>query len=279
MHASEKGKSLDHQVSVIIPCYNAEEHIDATILSVLGQTHQNFEIILIDDHSKDKTFLKLQDWAQKDTRIRITQTEKNTGGPATGRNIGMKLAKGYYVAFLDADDLWHPRKLEIQINLMEKHQVAFSFTEKYNFADAQDYLKVSQKLAVDEAKITTKIVRHGQLLCKNVIPTSSVLLKTSLACEIDFDTEKKTIAVEDYKKWLYTHQKINFSLGICCPFLGYRVHPQNLSKQKWKMFKKVNTLLSEYQVSGRGLGLMKYFYLTTYVVRSVCDLVSRKVAL
>ena len=100
-------------VTVIIPAYNAEVFLERTLRSALAQTYRNFDILIIDDGSRDDTRLVAERTAAGDSRVRIISVEN--GGVARARNIGIELSAAEYVAFLDADDLWHPRKLELQV--------------------------------------------------------------------------------------------------------------------------------------------------------------------
>lgn len=100
-------------VSVIIPAYNAESYLAITLESVLNQTFSNFEILIIDDGSTDKTTHIALKYSLLDDRIRLIKQDNH--GVATSRNVGIKYAKGEYLAFLDADDIWLPHKLETHI--------------------------------------------------------------------------------------------------------------------------------------------------------------------
>lgn len=104
-------------VSVIIPAYNAARTLEATVKSVLAQTMQDFEIIIVDDGSKDDSLSVARSFS--DSRIQVIA--QPNGGAAAARNSGIKAATGEYVALLDADDLWLPRKLEIQLAALEEH--------------------------------------------------------------------------------------------------------------------------------------------------------------
>lgn len=103
------------RVSVILPVYGVEKYIQQTIQSVLDQTYQNFEIIVVDDESPDKSVEICQGF--DDSRITIIH-QKNRG-LAGARNTGIRHAKGDYLAFLDGDDLWHPEKLEKHVYHLE----------------------------------------------------------------------------------------------------------------------------------------------------------------
>lgn len=126
-------------ISVIIPAYNAERTILETIKSVQEQTFSDFEIIVINDGSKDKTVEIVQ--SIKDDRIKIFSYEN--GGLCTARNRGISHATGEFIAFLDADDLWTPDKLELQLTLLKQHPeagVAYSWT---CFMDVDEQEKIS----------------------------------------------------------------------------------------------------------------------------------------
>jgi len=126
------------KISIIIPCYNSEQFIDRTIKSVLCQTFSDWELLLIDDHSTDKTKDILEKYAKNDTRIKILQTKENSGGPALPKNIGIENAKGEYIAFLDHDDEWLPEKLEKQLAVFEN-----SKDEKLGLVSCYFYIKDS----------------------------------------------------------------------------------------------------------------------------------------
>jgi len=108
-------------VSVLMPAYNAEKYIPEAIESILNQTFADFEFIIIDDCSTDKTWEIIQEYAQKDQRIVPIRNEKNLG--ITGnRNLLVSLAKGKYIVWQDADDISMPRRIERQFDLMEKNE-------------------------------------------------------------------------------------------------------------------------------------------------------------
>ncbi|MDA1571362.1 glycosyltransferase family 2 protein, partial [Bacillus cereus] len=115
------------QLSIIVPTYNASRFIEETIHSVLNQSFQDWELIIIDDCSTDNTVQKLNEFRKIDQRIRVKVLDENSGA-AIARNTGISMASGRYIAFLDSDDLWVPRKLEKQLNFMKENNVAFSFT-------------------------------------------------------------------------------------------------------------------------------------------------------
>ena len=120
-------------VSIITPMYNSEKFIDLTIQSVQSQTYQNWEMIIVDDASTDRSIEIVKKIMSNEPRLQLKQLVDNLG-PAHTRNNGIKLAKGRFLAFLDSDDLWHKDKLEKQIKFMQKNEYAFTYTgfEKIN---------------------------------------------------------------------------------------------------------------------------------------------------
>ena len=122
-------------VSIVVPVYNAEKFLKDTIQTVLEQTYPNWELLLVDDCSNDNSVDIIKEYVKDDKRIRLLKNEKNSGAALT-RNHGIKEAKGTYLCFLDADDLWEKEKLEKQLKFMKGNDCAFSFTD-YEFADSQ----------------------------------------------------------------------------------------------------------------------------------------------
>ena len=116
----------ENLVSIIMPAYNAEKYISNSINSIIQQTYKNWELIIVDDCSTDKTTRVILNY--KDERIRLLKNTKNSGA-AMSRNRALREAKGKWIAFLDSDDIWHPEKLERQLDFMLKNRYAFTFTD------------------------------------------------------------------------------------------------------------------------------------------------------
>ena len=117
-------------ISVIIPMYNAERYIKSCIMSVLRQTLQDFELICVDDCSTDNTVQVVMELAQKDSRIRLVKLAQNSGGASEPRNMGLRLSRGKYIMFLDADDMYTPTALEELGMIAEKWQADVVHTEQ-----------------------------------------------------------------------------------------------------------------------------------------------------
>lgn len=142
-------------VSIITPAYNSEKFIADTIMSVLNQTYQNWEMIVVDDCSTDKTAEIVLSIQKEDNRIRYIKNGSNRG-VAFSRNVALKSAKGKWIAFLDSDDVWHPEKLEKQIEFMNRNNYHFSYT---NYCEIDEHSKemgmlISGPKVIDKNKMT-----------------------------------------------------------------------------------------------------------------------------
>ncbi len=116
---------MNELVSIIMPSYNTANYIAHSIQSVLNQTYQKWELLIIDDCSTDNTYDVIKSF--QDKRIKLFQNKKNCGA-AISRNKGLKEANGKWIAFLDSDDIWFPEKLERQISFMKCNKYVFSYT-------------------------------------------------------------------------------------------------------------------------------------------------------
>ena len=162
----------DNLVSIITPCYNSDFFLEETILSVISQTYNNWELILVDDFSSDNTRDIIRKYSNQDIRIRYVFLQKNTG-VSNARNQGILNANGRYLAFLDSDDLWMPEKLELQLSFMKKKNYIFSYTA---------YSLISQ-----EGKNMSKIIN-----AVNNLDYASYLKNTVIGCLTVMLDRKKT---------------------------------------------------------------------------------------
>ena len=224
-------------VSIIVPVYNAGLFLDSTIESVLAQTYENWELILVNDRSTDGSKFVAEDYLS-DKRIHWIDMKQNSGA-ATSRNAGIELAKGRYIAFLDADDLWDKEKLAKQIAFMQKKDCAFSFTG-YEFATPSG-VPNGKKVNVP-ATITYK-----QALKNTTIFTSTVI----------FDTEKlpkesvkmPAVPSEDTATWWQVLKTVPMAYGINDALTYYRRNAGSLSANKiaaihriWNLYRNVEKL-------------------------------------
>lgn len=125
-------KFVDGLVSIITPLHNAQDFISETIDSVLAQDYENFELLIVNDHSDDASVEIVERYIKKDARIALYHSDEY--GAACARNLALRKAKGEFIAFLDADDLWLPNKLSAQIEFMQTKQIDFSYTP-YEYID------------------------------------------------------------------------------------------------------------------------------------------------
>ena len=176
-------------VSVIIPYYKKINQISKTLNSVLAQTFQDFEIILIYDDTDIHDLVYIKESFSKNSKIKIIQNKKNYGA-GMSRNIGIKHSSGNIIAFLDADDIWYSDKLEKQVKFMRENKYNFSFT---------NYLKkISNKKSIHVQSKKRKIL-YKDLLHDNEIGLSTVMLNKNIIKNELFPSLKTK---EDYVAWL-----------------------------------------------------------------------------
>lgn len=223
-------------ISIILPVYNAELHLKYTIDSILKQTYNNFELIVIDDCSTDSSYDIINEFMQNDNRISYYKLEKNSGGPATPRNYGINKAKNSLIAFVDSDDIWHPNKLEIQYNFL-KSDSNIKFVSSF-----KTYKKFNRDLLSN--LFSFSILNYKDLLNKNFINNSSVLIYKKYLQP--FDVCNEFIAIEDAKQWLDITRKGTNCYLIHLPLIYYRKVENSLSNNKCKMLNKRILLLNNY---------------------------------
>lgn len=212
-------------VSIIMPAYNSEKYIGKAIESVLAQTYNNWELIVIDDASKDNTLDIINDYRKKDSRIKLFQNKVNTGVSAT-RNIGIELASGDWIAFLDSDDIWLPYKLEKQMKYAELYGAEFLFTGA-SFVDEngipyKGIFEIPEKISYYELR------KH------NVISCSSVLIRKKFFESIKMENDEMH---EDYAVWLRILRTGVIAYGVNEPLLIYRISRNSKSGKKIRSIK------------------------------------------
>ena len=208
------------QISIIVPAYNASGTIGTTLNSVLDQTFQDFEIIVIDDESTDDTKMIIA--GLKDPRIQC-HTFTNSG-PAKSRNRGLRIARGEYTAFLDADDVWRPSKLKNQFDKLSKNQDA-AFV--YGWAD---FVDIDNRFIFPDSRPIFAGDVYKQLLIQNfIISGSNSLFRTRVLAELGGFNEG-LLAVEDWE--LHTRIASRYQvMNIPEVVVHYRQSPNSLSNQ------------------------------------------------
>jgi teichuronic acid biosynthesis glycosyltransferase TuaG len=224
-------------VSVIIPAYNNEVFLVSAVESVLNQTYQDFEIIIIDDKSDDNTLLCAKTFSERDNRVKVISNPENLG-VVQSRNKGFASATGEFIAFLDSDDLWMPEKLEKQIKQMEQKQLGLCYTA-YSIINA-DGEQIGKTYHVPRA------VTLNDLLKENVIGCSSVVIRHSSTERIKM---REGYAHEDYVMWLELLNTGIIAGGIDEPLMLYRKTEQGRS------FNKVNAAKGRFHIYRDFLGM------------------------
>ena len=212
-------------VSVIMPAYNCEKYVVEAINSVLAQTYKNWELLVLDDGSKDNTLQIIEEFSQKDSRIKALPNGKNMGVSAT-RNRGIELASGDWIAFLDSDDMWEPLKLEKQFEVVENKSAEFLFTGSSYISEVGEPFKGIFEVP---EKITYKRLRN-----QNVISCSSVLVKKKYFENIKMEKDEMH---EDYAVWLRILKLGVTAYGVNEPLLIYRISRNSKSGNKMKTVK------------------------------------------
>ncbi|MCR5701869.1 MAG: glycosyltransferase [Lachnospiraceae bacterium] len=238
-------------VSVIIPVYNCERYIGKAIESVLAQK-VDLECIIVDDNSTDKTSSIVKSYMD-DARIKYVKNETNKG-VAYNRNLGVKMARGKYVAFLDADDYWTEDKLSVQLSFMEENGAVLTSTGR-ELMDEDGNL--SGKCINIPEKITYK-----RLLTGNVINTSASMVLTEVARKYPMVNDRLH---EDYIMWLSILKDGNVAYGINEPMLKYRMVKGSKSNNK---FKSARMTYGVYRYIGLS-PVKAFYYFCCYAVKGV----------
>lgn len=223
---------MESKCSVILPIYNSELYLKKTLESILNQTFVDFELIAIDDCSTDSSYEILQRMSEMDKRIRIYKNTKNLGVAKT-RNRGIELAKGKYIALIDSDDVWAPKKLEIQIEFMQQEGCSLSYCS-YGFIDKDNN-------DIGDVFYVPPHINLNSLLKKNVISCSTVIADRELFLKHKFNTE---FYHEDFVTWIDMLKECKDSYGIVEELAKIRIangsrsaNKMNSAKQRWLIYR------------------------------------------
>ena len=223
------------RVSIIMPVYNSEKYLPDAIQSVLNQTYTNWELIVIDDCSTDSSFNYVKQIAATHTQIIPLQLPTNSGA-AVARNLGIDYANGKYIAFLDADDLWLPEKLKIQVDFMEKNNSAISCTF---YAVLNEAGQPTNKIITAPPKITYK-----QLLKNNTIGCLTAMYNVLVCGKQKMPLIRKR---QDYGLWLNILKAGHTAETIPEVLAQYRTGADSLSGNKLKVLSYNWELLRKHQ--------------------------------
>ena len=244
-----------HLVSVITPTYNSGQFIGDTIRSVVNQTYKNWELILVDDCSTDNTLSVIEQFTKTDDRVRFHRNQENMGAGET-RNKGLELAKGRFISFLDADDLWHKEKLEYQLRYMLDKDVPISFTS-YNLMNekGEDLNKTIRSVP---------FVDYRGVLKNTIIGMSTSMIDTEIVGR-DF----KFIPLrtrQDLYLWISLLKRGHSAHGIEKALVSYRVRSNSISSNKYKAAK---TTWYIYRHVERFSFLKSLYYFTFYAYNAL----------
>lgn len=224
-------------ISIITPLYNSEAFIAKTIHSILNQTHTNWELILIDDNSQDQTIAIVTSFVNQNPNIKLLQNKENVGA-ALSRNKGIEEAKGDYIAFLDADDLWKPEKLEKQLSFMEANDCDVCFSSYEHINEAGEPLHKCIK--------ALPVLTYKKYLKSNYIGNLTGIYNAKRLGKIKSPNLRKR---QDWLLWLAAIKKSGKPAKSVQESLAYyRVRENSMSSNKFGLLKY------NYWVYRKGLG-------------------------
>ena len=247
----------DILISVVMPNYNGHRFVEQAIDSVLSQTYQNFELLIVDDCSEDDSLQLIKRKTQSDSRIRVIALEDNAG-VANARNVGIKEAKGEYIALLDNDDLWTKDKLERQLAIAEKGaDIVYC---SYDFIDEQNS-------PIKKPFIVPQQTNFNKMLASSVISCSTSFIKTELMQAHPFNAD---FYHEDYVLWMELLRVCPTAYGDEKVLMHYRQvtgsrsnKKSNAAKERWNTYRKalkLNAVTSAWAFVRYAVnGVMKYY--------------------
>ena len=227
---------MSSKVSIITPCYNAEEFLISTYLSIRNQTFSDWEWIIVDDCSTDESWRLIEGLAQEDFRVHPVKLSENSGA-AVSRNTGIEKASGRYIAFLDSDDMWLPKKLETQIKFMQEHDVVLSFSA-YQRIDEQGNLL--ERIGVPKRVSYTDLLKVCSIGCLTAVYDVNKVGKVYMPL-----IRKR----QDLGLWLKILKQVPYAYSFPEVLALYRVRKDSISSNKrvaasytWKLYREVENL-------------------------------------
>lgn len=240
------------KVSVITPAYNASKYIASTIESVQSQTHKNWEMLIVDDGSKDSTADIVRKYADKDKRIRLI-SQKNAGS-AAARNNALRNAEGKYICFLDADDLWDKDFLDSQIKFLKDRDAALVFAS---------YRRINEngKEILKPFIVPDKVNYSGLLKTCSISCLTALFDKEAIGDQY-FNEDLKSMR-DDFVFWLQILKRIPFAYGNPEVLASYRVFSTSTTGNKKKVIKPQFNVY--YKVEKLGM-IKSVYYLTQWAI-------------
>ena len=209
-------------VSVVMSIYNCEKFVDETIQSVINQTYKHWELIIVNNCSTDNTLDIINNLESNYRNIKVYSTDSNSGGPAVPRNIGVQKAKGKFVAFIDSDDIWHPKKLEIQLPYLDKYKLVCSINNVINNGGI---------LLLTKSLVSNSKLSFNKMIMRNSIRHSSVVVHKDLFLKIMFDEDKLLNGLEDIHAYLQYLAINGDGILIGKPLVNIRIIPDSLGSK------------------------------------------------
>lgn len=239
-------------MSIVMPVYNAQDTLAQAVESVCRQTFQDWELILVDDCSTDGSREIEYALVDGDPRIILVEKTRN-GGVAESRNIGVSVASGAWVAFLDSDDVWAPKKIQRQLDAANDNQGIDIVCTGYGYINSESLLSESFFDVPASASYKT-------MLRKNTMSTSGVMIRRDLALSHPFDTEEHH---EDLKLWLTLLKEGRICLGINEP-----LHYVRVGQKDSRSGNKVQAAVDRWGLYRReGIGVLRsMLYLASYAI-------------
>jgi len=238
-------KDFEEQlVSIVVPVYNAQNFIGETIQCVKAQTYENWELLLVDDCSQDNSCDVIEEIQRADKRIQLIRQKANSGA-ASCRNKGVGCARGRYLCFLDADDIWEQNKLERELAFISGGK-GFVFTG-YEFAD-ENGQGLGKIVHVPET------ITYREALKNTTIFTSTVMIDRAIIA--DNDIMMPCIESEDTATWWNILKKYGTGFGLDECLVRYRRSAGTLSSNKLKAIKRIWNLYRSHE----GLSVARSFY-------------------
>jgi teichuronic acid biosynthesis glycosyltransferase TuaG len=257
-HTKDRSKKINLEtvqkpvVSVITPAYNAALYIGETVASVQAQSFLDWEMIIADDGSTDQTVKIVREFAEHDARIRI-ESFPHAGLPATSRNRALSLSRGRFIAFLDADDLWKPNKLNLQLLSLGDNKSKWGFANAHRFGNGGFN---SGRLMFPEGwrpayPFMSKLLTGNGIPCLTVIADRELLENISKTGDISqaFDESPDLKAIEDWDLALRLSQ-LSEPDYIPEPLAWYRVHVDGISRSFEKNYERAIAILRKYRQMG-----------------------------
>lgn len=236
-------------VSVVMPMFNSAAYLGASINSVLRQTYVDWELLIVDDCSKDSSADIANAFMDQDGRIQVSCNKTNSGA-AVSRNYALETSRGQYVAFLDADDTWEAIKLEIQIEHMQRTGAIFSFTP-YKVIDSDGEFTGR----IVDLKTPNRVSYLGMLKKSATIGCSTVIIDQSKTGRLVMPLLRTG---QDYGLWLKILRTIPYAEKVPKVLSAYRITPGSISRNKYRKAKRQWSIYTE--VEGIGTARAAWYF-------------------